>query len=307
MLTRLRCIVPLLDTRAPRRIISLRDSRSVATVQALDWPGLLLEAGNNDVVEVDDLTLGHHYLGVNADPEPVTIEVKGTHGYRAVTLAPGSGWLAPAGDPFSLRLLDAGTHAYVRFSIEPQRLNRLVSADGDGANRVELRRTYHVGGPRVLHLIGALTAEASDGTPSGLAFVETVTSALSQQLVQQAGVVAPPAERARGGLAPGVKRRVLELMHARPESRLTIEELAREAGLSPAHFMRAFRESVGSAPHQYLVSLRLERARRMLDTPDAALSEVALTTGFADQAHFTRVFKRRFGVTPGAVVRARRA
>lgn len=306
MLTRLRCVVPLFDDRAQRRIMSLRDSRSVATIQALDWPGVLLEAGTNDVVEVDDLTLGHHYLGVNADREPVTIEVKGAHGFRAVTLAPGSGWLAPAGDPFSLRLVDAGTHAYVRFSIEPQRFNRLVGADGEGATPIELRRTYHVGGPQVQHLIGALAAEARDGTPSGLTFVDTVTSALGLQLAKQAGVAAPHSEPVRGGLAPGARRRVLEVMHAQPEAHLTIETLAREAGLSPAHFARAFRESVGSAPHQYLMGLRLERARRLLDAPGVALSEVAMRSGFADQAHFTRFFKRRFGVTPGAVVRARR-
>lgn len=302
---RLRLVVPLFDERAQRRIIPLRDTRSVATVQALDWPGLLLEAGRNDVVEVDDLTLGHHYFGVNADREPVTMEVKGPHGYRAVTLPPGAGWLSPAGDPFSLRVRDAGTHAYVRFSIEPQRFERLVSVEADGGKPIELRRTFHLGGPQLQHLVGALTAEASDGTPSGLVFVETITAALGLQLVQQAGVVVPRPEPVRGGLAPGVKRRVLDLMHAQPEERLTIEALAREAGLSPAHFARAFHDSVGMAPHQYLVQLRLERARRLLDAPGAVLADVALRSGFADQAHFTRFFKRRFGVTPGAVVRAR--
>jgi AraC-like DNA-binding protein len=49
------------------------------------------------------------------------------------------------------------------------------------------------------------------------------------------------------------------------------------------------------------MSLRLERARRLLEQPDAALSDIALRSGFADQAHFTRFFKREFGVTPGVV------
>ena len=69
---------------------------------------------------------------------------------------------------------------------------------------------------------------------------------------------------------------------------------------------RAFKESIGRAPHQHLMRLRLERARRLLDAPGAALSDVALRTGFADQAHFTRFFKRQFGVTPGALVQSRR-
>ena len=61
----------------------------------------------------------------------------------------------------------------------------------------------------------------------------------------------------------------------------------------------------GHAPHHFLLSLRLQRARRMLDAPGAVLSDVALRNGFADQPHFTRLFKREFGVTPGAVLRAR--
>jgi AraC family transcriptional regulator len=302
----LRCVVPLLDERAPRRIVSVQDERSVATAQALDWPGVLFEAGRNDVAEVDDLTLAHHYVGINADDRPVTMEVREPHGYRAVRLEPGTGWLTPAGHGFSLRVRSAGPHAYVRISIDPLRFDRLIGSNADSATPVALRRSYAIGGPQVRHLVGALAEEARAGTPSGLTFVDTLTTALALQLMHQAGVAAPRRERARGGLAPAVRRRVLELMEARAGERLTLDVLAGEAGLSPAHFARAFKESIGRAPHQHLMSLRLDRARRLLDTPDVVLSDVALRTGFADQAHFTRFFKRRFGVTPGALQRMRR-
>ena len=302
----MRCLVPLVDSRAPRKIVSVRDERSVATAQALDWPGLLLEAGRNDIAEVDDLTFAHHYLGVNADERPVTIEVKEANGFRAVTLGPGAAWLNPAGQGFSLRVRAAGPHAYVRISIDPLRFDRLVSLNEDSAAPVALRRAYGIGGAQMQHIVGALTNEAGDGTPSGLAFVDTLTTALGLQLVQQAGTSRSAPPRIRGGLAPAVRRRVLELMDAQPDAHLTIDALARVAGLSPAHFARAFKESIGRAPHQHLLTLRLERARRMLEAPDAALSDVALRAGFADQAHFTRFFKRHYGLTPGMLVRSRR-
>lgn len=306
MPTRMRCVVPLLDRRAPRRIIPVVDRRSVATAQALHWPGVLLEAGRNDVAEVDDLTLAHHYVGINADRGPITMEVKEPHGFRRVTLAPGTGWLTPAGSGFSLRVRSTTPHAYVRISIDPIRFDRLVSMTEDSAVPIALRRSFEIGGPQIQHLVGALTEEARDGTPSGLAFVDSLTTALGLQLVKQAGVAAPLAVPVRGGLAPAVRRRVLELMETHPESHLSIDTLAREAGLSPAHFARAFKESVGRAPHQHLMALRLDRARRLLDAPNAALSHVALSTGFADQAHFTRFFKRQFGVTPGTLLHSRR-
>src|SRR5215207_1801027 len=103
----MRLVVPLFDRRGARRITPVRDERSVSTAQALDWPGVLLETGRNDVVEVDDLTLGHHYFGLNTDRDPITLEVKEPHGFRTVVVAPGAGWLSPAGESFTLRVRGA--------------------------------------------------------------------------------------------------------------------------------------------------------------------------------------------------------
>lgn len=281
----------------------MRDERSVATAQALDWPGVLLETGHNDIAEVDELRLAHHFLGVNVDRDPITIEVKDANGFRQVQLAPGEGWFNPAGQPMSLRVNGSRPHAYVRVTIEPTRFERLVRAQADGIAAIELQRTYRIGGDQLQHLLAALVAEASAGTPTGLVFVDALAAGLSLQLLRQAGVTEPRADRARGGLAPAVRRRILELMDARADDGLTLIDLASEAGLSPTHFARAFKESVGRAPHQHLMAVRLERARRLLESSSAALSDIAARSGFADQAHLTRLFKRQYGVTPGAFVR----
>lgn len=304
MTTRMRSVVPLLDERAQRRIVTVPDERSVVLTQALDWPGVLLEAGRNDIAEVDDLTLAHHYVGLNTDPKPVAMEVKGANGFQPVMLPAGTAWVVPAGESLSLRVRADGPQAYVRFTIDPLRLDRLVSTT-DTTRVVALRRTFGIKSPQVHHLVGALVAEASNNTESGLAFVETITAALGLQLVRHAGDTTHAPSASRGGLAPGVRRRVLERMDAHPGARVSVDELAREAGLSPAHFARAFKHSIGRAPHQHLMALRLERARRLLEGPAPVLSSIALDAGFADQAHFTRAFKRHFGVTPGVVVRSR--
>ncbi len=133
--------------------------------------------------------------------------------------------------------------------------------------------------------------------------MEAVTTALGHLLVRHAGVERARQPRARGGLSSVARRRVLELIDARLDARLTVEMLAGEVGLSPAHFARAFKETIGQAPHQYLLWLRLERARRLLELCGADLSDIAQRTGFADQAHFTRHFKRAYRVTPGALMR----
>ena len=82
--------------------------------------------------------------------------------------------------------------------------------------------------------------------------------------------------------------------------------MADAAGLSTSHFVRQFRASIGTAPHQYLVQRRVELAKRRLEATDASIAEVAFDCGFANQEHLTRVFKRFFGVTPGAYRKDRR-
>ena len=297
--------LPFDHARAPEGVRVCGDGSSVVCTQALDWPGALMEAGRNDVTQVRDLTLAHHYVSLNVDARPYTFEVQGPHGLRTVTLPPGAAWVLPAGDPVTLRL-DA-SFAYVRLMIDPAHLDGVLERSRGPERPTELRRVYGLAAPPLAYTLKALVAEADLGNPGGLAFVEALTAAVGEQLAAHAGVERRRPPRARGGLSPVARRRTLELIDAKLDARLSVETLAREAGLSSAHFARAFKETTGHAPHRYLLSLRLRRARRLLDLPDAVLSDVALRSGFSDQPHFTRLFKREFGMTPGAVLRARAA
>jgi AraC family transcriptional regulator len=207
----------------------------------------------------------------------------------------------PSGDPITLRANH--TNGVLRVAIDPLRLARLMSPSPEPVGAVRLRRTFAIQSPQLAYLMMALRAEADARNPGGLAVVEGVTAALGELLVRHAGIERARPILSRGGLSTAARRRVLELIHAALDARLTIERLASEAGLSPAHFARAFKESMGQSPHQFLLSLRLERARRMLEATGTTLSDIAHRSGFADQAHFTRAFKRSYGVTPGAIAR----
>jgi AraC family transcriptional regulator len=287
---------------AQGKVTRREDRPAVVTTQALSWPGVMLEAGTNNVTEADTVVLNQHFLSLNIDTNPLTLEVKGAHGFRRYTVPPQTVWICPAADPISLYV--SSTFSYVRMSIDAPHLDRLLG-QADDANPVRLRRMFGVAVPQITHLVKTLRAEADNQNPGGLAVVDAVTTALGHLLVRHVGIDQPRPTRLRGGLSPMARRRTLEVIHAQLDSRLTIDMLAREAGLSVAHFSRAFRETMGRAPHQYLLSMRLERARRLLEAPDASLSDVAHRTGFADQAHFTRLFKRSYGITPGALVRQR--
>jgi transcriptional regulator GlxA family with amidase domain len=107
-------------------------------------------------------------------------------------------------------------------------------------------------------------------------------------------------ECVRGGLAPWQKRKIERHLTENLERSIPMEELAGEVKLSVSHFCRAFKKSFGETPHTYLVQLRLALARRLMLTTGDPLSQIALSCGFADQAHLSKLFRRILNDTPNA-------
>lgn len=101
-----------------------------------------------------------------------------------------------------------------------------------------------------------------------------------------------------GGLAPAVLRNTLEYIDAHLSDPLTLAELASQAALSEYHFARMFRQSVGLAPHQYVMQRRIDRARQLVRNSTLPLTEVALRCGFSSASHFSNRFKAATGATP---------
>jgi AraC family transcriptional regulator len=103
---------------------------------------------------------------------------------------------------------------------------------------------------------------------------------------------------ARGGLPPRVLRRVREYIEGNIDQRISVELLAGLANLSVCYFVRAFKQSMGVTPHDYLIRQRVERTKQLLSDSDMPLSEIALVAGFADQSHFSRRFRQHVGMSP---------
>ncbi len=107
-----------------------------------------------------------------------------------------------------------------------------------------------------------------------------------------------PFAASRGGLPPVITQRICEYIESHLEQKIGLEALAAMAELSTYHFARAFHQSMGIPPHGYILSRRLEKAGRMLRETQLPLSEIAVATGFSDQSHLARHFRRRTGMSP---------
>jgi AraC family transcriptional regulator len=109
----------------------------------------------------------------------------------------------------------------------------------------------------------------------------------------------------KGGLASWQIVRVRAYIDSNLHRAIFVRDLSEVARRSPAHFSRKFKVAVGVSPHVYLMRRRLERARHLMMTSAASLSEISLSAGFSDQAHLCRLFRQAFGQSPASWRRER--
>ena len=174
-----------------------------------------------------------------------------------------------------------------------------LMAGSDGAyGEVELRPSRKFADPRLGAMVAAVHAEMVAGFPNGRLFLDSVEQAMAVTLVNGHAVRHRPVQFARGGLGSARLRRIKELVHAKMDDDLSLDEMAQAVGLSTAHFARMFRKSTGETPHQFVLRQRLERAKGMLRAPDARVLDVAVACGFKTQQHFAQVFRDVWGVSP---------
>ena len=139
-----------------------------------------------------------------------------------------------------------------------------------------------------------------------LAANELGHAALAHVLARHAGRA--PRGDIRGGLAPALRRRLVDWLDARLEQPVTVGEMAAFCALSETHFAHMFRASLGVAPHEWIVARRVERAAALLRSRQApSLAEVARASGHASASHLVRRFKAVWGMTPGQYRAAARA
>ena len=217
--------------------------------------------------------------------------------WEAATLRHGDLMLRPAGAAREVR--------WRALSPRPSRTLHLQLGQELVSRAAPLAGRFRIQDPLLAHLGFALWRELAQGSPSGRTYVEAAAGLLAAHLWRHHASPAPaPARAARPApastLTPRQLARVVDHVRAHLADDLALDDLARQARLSPFHFARLFRRTTGQSPHQFILGQRAERARRLLEEGDLPLVLVAAECGFASQSHLTRVFRERIGTTPGA-------
>ncbi|MCP3467371.1 MULTISPECIES: AraC family transcriptional regulator [unclassified Bradyrhizobium] len=130
-------------------------------------------------------------------------------------------------------------------------------------------------------------------------FIDHMMLAFTAHIAQAYGGLERITVSSRGGLAAWQVKRACEKLESDLGGQLSLQQIAAEFGLSVSHFSRAFRVSAGLPPHQWLLRQRVKAAKQLMTVRELPLAEIALSAGFANQSHFTKVFSAAVGVSPG--------
>ncbi|MFD2091458.1 helix-turn-helix domain-containing protein [Blastococcus deserti] len=271
--------------------------------------GLSVDGVSSMVTELALPALPDHAVLVNVGP-PYRLEESLGDGWRRTPGAPGDVAVVPAGMTLSVRSVD-GSPQQVRslvVRVAPEALASVLEAGGfSGATDlvpalgVRSAAVSQVG--RLMHL--RLADDTDLGRLSLAALGHALAVALAAEHSAAARGVRERTAAARPRLTGTQVQRVLRHVEENLDSPLRLEDLAALVHLSPFHFARSFRNSVGASPHQYVVQRRTARAQALLLTSGLPLDHIAQLSGFADQSHLSRHVKRQFGMTPGEIRRSR--
>lgn len=182
-------------------------------------------------------------------------------------------------------------------------------ADQEGVTGVDLgvASGKSFADPVLAHLGASLLPALECPCQTNDLFVNHVTMALQTHFLANYAVKSKPLRTYRSGLTTRQLRIAKQIIRENLDgSSIPLNNIARECGLSPSHFARAFAISVGQPPHQWLLDQRVDMARQLLSESDLPLADIAIQCGFADQSHFTRVFSARAGLSPGRWRRMRK-
>jgi AraC family transcriptional regulator len=284
---------------APREYQRLVPFQPSAASDRLGWVGL--EAAKyRDVPDSENHRppLTHHALVRFDRPlEQLDLQYDGVKRHRPPPV--GAISVVPAGT--SSRWHWRGRKDSLHVFLEPDMVAR-VAAEAFGLDpaRWTLPPLDSLVLPQLGAAMEAVGAELAAGGAGGPLAAESLANVLAVHLIRH--VVAPgPAARNRDGTLPrGRLRAVVEYVEEHLEDGPSLAELAAVARLNPHYFARQFKAATGLPPHQYVISRRVERAKRLLQAEtDLPLAEIAARVGFYDQSQFSHHFKRLAGVTPG--------
>jgi AraC family transcriptional regulator len=239
------------------------------------------------------------YWAVIHRSETSNVAVKVAGKWQQARAHPGDITIVPKQAPseWNLEKPVEALQIYIQPAILTQIMEQVVDLD---ASRLEIIDRLAIQDPLIQQIGVALLTELHSNAPLGHLYAETLIQTLAMHLVRHHSTLWLPSRPMGGGLPFQKLNRILDYINDHLDREVSLAELATTIDLSSYHFTRLFKQSMGIAPHQYLIERRIDAAKRLLATTHLSIADIAYQVGFSSQSHLTTLFRKRVGMTPAA-------
>ena len=268
---------------------------SLLNSRQTNWDGIYIEYNYQTEVDTGEHCLASHTMTLKLDA-PMQGERWLDDQFQKESRWHGTSMLLPANVPHRYVTKQAGE--FILLALEPQVLNTVAQSWIDSA-RIQLIPQFGTQDDPLIFGIGqALKAELESDCLGGRLYVESLTTTLAMHLLHKYSTCVPATPTCSDGLPQHQLRRAIAYIHAHLDTNLSIADIAAELGMSPYHFQRLFKRSMGITPYQYVIQQRIEQAKRLLKHKEIAIAEIALKCGFKNQGHLSDIFRKFLKTTP---------
>jgi AraC family transcriptional regulator len=273
----------------------------VLSSRQMGWNGILIEQYQHlsSSFEVEFPAPSDHWLVLPLG-QPVLVTQKSDDRLHESVIQRGDSILAPAGrSKYWCRR--EGICCSLHIHLKPEMIRQTAEVSEMDPKRIGLVDCFGKQDLQLHQIAMLLLAELKSGGMMGQLYVESLTQVLVIHLLRHYSTVTQTITPENRSLTHAQLQQAIDYIHTHLDRDLSLAELASIINISPTYFASLFKQSMGIAPHQYVIQQRVEQAKFMLSKTDLAIADIASKVGFSSQSHLTQQFKRLTGMTPKQV------
>lgn len=275
-------------------ILQIANALPYRTSCRLNWSGVEVHRYRLQPHESHEHTFPHLTVFLPHPEKPVKVEIHAGGSKLCVELIEGVVSVVPPGVARSSKLEEPGELTAI--FLDPLTVAEVAWSQDEVCN-IEILPQTAIRDPLIYAIGTALDSELMSDAPSPRIYAESLATAMAAHIVakySKKASIQPPGV----ALTKTQLRRSIEFIHNNLHNDISLEEIAAAANMSKYHFAKSFRQAVGIAPHQYVVKLRIEKARKLLLSESLSVEEIANRVGYSDKSHFAAQFLKVVGTTP---------